>query len=256
MVGQGDMAGRSGQSGQFGQSGQGAGAGAEPAPAPARGVSVVIPTLNAAPGLGRCLAALAEGRAAGLVAEIIVSDGGSVDGTRAIARAAGAVVVLGAPSRGGQLARGAAAARGAWLLFLHADTVLGAGWAGVVRAHLGDGRPAHFRLRFDHSGAAARLVAGWANLRARLFRLPYGDQGLLITRAEYRAAGGHPDIPLMEDVALARRLGRRLVGLPVVATTSAARYLAEGWLRRGARNLWLLLRYLAGADPARLARRY
>lgn len=221
-----------------------------------QGLSVIIPTLNAGEGLARSLPALLEAREAGLVHEIVISDGGSDDDTLALARAAGAVIVRGAPSRGGQLRRGAAAAGGEWLLFLHADTVLPPGWAGCVQAHLPTGRPAFFRLRFDRGGRAARLVAGWANLRARLLRLPYGDQGLLISRAEYDRAGGYPDIPLMEDVALARRLGQRLVALPATVTTSAERYVRDGWFRRGARNLWLLLRYLSGADPARLARRY
>lgn len=221
-----------------------------------QGLSVIIPTLNAGEGLARSLPALLEAREAGLVQEIVISDGGSDDDTLSLARAAGAVIVRGAPSRGGQLLRGAAAAGGEWLLFLHADTVLPPGWAGCVQAHLPTGRPAFFRLRFDRGGRAARLVAGWANLRARLLRLPYGDQGLLISRAEYDRVGGYPDIPLMEDVALARRLGRRLVALPATVTTSAERYIRDGWFRRGARNLWLLLRYLSGADPARLARRY
>lgn len=219
-------------------------------------LSVVIPTLNAGEALARSLPALAKAREAGFVYEIVVSDGGSNDVTSSLARAAGAVVVRGAPSRGGQLQRGAAAAAGEWLLFLHADTVLPPGWAGCVQAHMPTGRPAFFRLRFDRGGRAARLVAGWANLRAGLLHLPYGDQGLLITRGEYDRAGGYPDIPLMEDVALARRLGRRLVALPATVTTSAERYIRDGWFRRGVRNLWLLLRYLCGADPARLARRY
>ncbi len=86
--------------------------------------------------------------------------------------------------------------------------------------------------------------------------MPYGDQGLLLSRADYDAIGGYRDMPLMEDVALARRLRGQLHMLPLSVTTSAARYQRDGWLRRGGRNLSLLLRYLGGADPARLARRY
>ncbi len=219
-------------------------------------LSVVIPTLDAAEELARSLPALAEGLEAGLIRELVISDGGSRDDTLRIADAAGAVVVSGPASRGGQLRRGAARAGGPWLLFMHADMVLPPGWPAVVQRHMPTGRPAYFRLRFDAPGPAARLVAGWANLRARLLHLPYGDQGLLIARADYDAAGGFPDIPLMEDVAIARRLGRRLCRLPVTVTTSAERYRRAGWLRQGARNLWRLIRYLAGADPARLARRY
>lgn len=219
-------------------------------------LTVVMPTLDAEAGLMQSLAPLAEGLSAGLIRELVISDGGSGDATLMIAEEAGAEIVTGPPSRGAQLRRGAEAARGEWLLFLHADTVLPPGWPDVVLAHLENGRPAHFRLRFGHSGFAAFLVAGWANLRSRMFHLPYGDQGLLISKSEYDAAGGYPDIPLMEDVAMARKLGKRLVVLSATATTSAEKYVRDGWFRRGARNLSLLLRYLMGADPVRLARRY
>ncbi len=220
-------------------------------------LSIVIPTLNAAPGLSRSLPPLAEGLAAGCIRELVIADGGSTDATLAIAEAVGALVIRTAPSRGGQLRAGAAAASGEWMMFLHADTVLPPGWPGIVAAHLeGDDRPAFFSLRFDAPGPTARAVAGWANLRARLFHLPYGDQGLLISRAEYDRLGGYPDIPLMEDVAFARALGRRLTALPLTVTTSAEKYLRDGWLRRGARNLSLLARFLCGADPNSLAQRY
>ncbi|MBS0125108.1 TIGR04283 family arsenosugar biosynthesis glycosyltransferase [Thetidibacter halocola] len=219
-------------------------------------ISVVIPTLQAEASLPLCLASLGEGLAAGLIREVIVSDGGSTDGTRALAEAAGAEIVTGVPSRGGQLRRGAQAAQGAWLLVLHADTVLAEGWSEAALAALSRQGAWYFRLRFDAGGLAPSVVAGWANLRARLFGLPYGDQGLLIDRATYDAAGGFADIPLMEDVALARALRGRLRRLEATAITSAAKYRRQGWLRRGARNLWTLTRYLSGADPERLARAY
>lgn len=221
-------------------------------------LSVIIPTLDAEAELPRCLAGLGEGLAAGLIRELVISDGGSVDATAAIAEAAGAVFVAGAPGRGGQLGRGAAAASGPWLLFLHADTELQPGWAEAVLAHISTSpdRAGYFRLGFRAPGLPPRIVAGWANLRSRLFGLPYGDQGLLVPAALYEGAGGFPDIPLMEDVAFARRLGGHLSPLGATAITAAERYLAEGWFRRGARNLLTLIRYLLGADPARLARNY
>lgn len=219
-------------------------------------ISVIIPTLNAAQNLPLCLAALIEGLEAGLIREVIITDAGSVDATGAIVQAWGGEIVQGAPSRGGQLRRGVAKAKGDWLLVLHADTVLTAGWARCVGVHLNTASAGYFQLRFDRGGVPARLVAGWANLRSRLFDLPYGDQGLLISRAVYDATGGYPDQPLMEDVVMARQLRGQLVGLDAVAVTSADKYIAQGWLRRGARNLWTLLRYLAGTDPAVLAARY
>lgn len=218
-------------------------------------ISIVIPTLNAGQVLPATLQALIEGLHAGLIRELIVSDGGSTDATLEMADEAGAEIVTGPPSRGGQLRRGCAAAKGEWLLILHADTELQAGWSGVVTDHLPSGRPAAFRLRFRASGFAARWVAGWANLRSRLFGLPYGDQGLLVRRAEYDAAGGYPDQQLMEDVALVRTLPSAAL-LKADAVTSAERYIRQGWFRRGARNLWTLTRYFLGADPERLAQAY
>ncbi len=221
-------------------------------------LSIILPTLDAAPALPGAFAALMEGLAAGLIREVIVSDGGSRDETAEIARAAGARLLTGAPGRGGQLRRGAEAAGGDWLLFLHADSWPAPGWAAVVATHMqrAPERAATFRLSFRARGAGARLTAGWANLRTRLFHLPYGDQGLLIPRALYARTGGFADIPLMEDVAMARALRRRLCLLDHLITTDASRYLARGWLRRGARNWLTLARYLAGTDPAKLARHY
>jgi rSAM/selenodomain-associated transferase 2 len=219
-------------------------------------LSVVVPVLNAKDGLPALLAGLMEGVEAGLIRELIVSDGGSTDATAQIAEEVGAIWCEGPASRGGQLRRGAALAGGDWLLFVHADSALPRGWTRAALAQIEDGRPGYFRLAFDAGGLASRIVAGWANLRSRLFCLPYGDQGLLVSRADYDAVGGYRDIPLMEDVAIARALGRRLRMMPLALRTGAARYRRSGWLRRGGRNMALLLRYLAGADPEDLRRRY
>lgn len=219
-------------------------------------ISVVIPTLNAEGALTGCAAALMEAVDAGLIRELIVSDGGSRDQTRALAENLGALWLEGPASRGGQLARGCARAQGEWLLVLHADTQLQQGWSRVAEAHLGAEDAGYFKLAFAAGGLPARIVAGWANLRARLFGLPYGDQGLLIRRATYEAAGGYADIPLMEDVALVRALKGRLTPLHARAVTSAEKYQRQGWLKRGGRNLWTLLRYFAGVSPETLAESY
>ncbi|MEM7521272.1 MAG: TIGR04283 family arsenosugar biosynthesis glycosyltransferase [Pseudomonadota bacterium] len=219
-------------------------------------ISIVIPTLNAEASLSPCLTALMEGLEAGVIRELIVVDGGSGDTTPALAQAWGADVIEAAPSRGGQLRKGCAAARGDWLLVLHADTVLAPGWARHVRNHIARSHEAAwFKLRFDSEGVAARFVAAWANLRSR-FGLPYGDQGLLIPMALYHQVGGYRDIPLMEDVALARALRGKMRGLPGIAVTSAAKYVSQGWFRRGSRNLWTLLRYFLGADTGQLGVQY
>ena len=220
-------------------------------------LSIVIPTLNAADTLPAALDALGEGRAAGLEHEIVVSDGGSDDGASKLAEAAGARVHIGPPGRGRQLADGAAAAGGDWLLFLHADTRLAPGWSSPVRAFMAApenrSRAAYFRLAFDDPAAAARLVEAGVRLRCKLFALPFGDQGLLLSRALYDEVGGFRGLPLMEDVDMVRRLGRRrLVALPQRARTSAERYRRDGWIARPMRNLTCLAMYFLGLAPERI----
>jgi glycosyltransferase involved in cell wall biosynthesis len=217
-------------------------------------LSIVIPTLEAEGDLPALLVALMEGVEAGIVRELIVSDGGSTGATRTIAEEVGAVWLSGPAGRGGQLARGVARAGGDWILVLHADSTPGPGWVEAVERGIARGGPGYFRLRFRARGVGPRVTAGWANMRAGLFGLPFGDQGLLVSRADYDAAGGYPDIPLMEDMALVRALPRPRP-LDAWVETGWTRY-AGGWIGQGARNLWRQLRFLAGADPARLARGY
>ncbi len=222
-------------------------------------ISVVVPTLNAQARLAECLAALVPAAQDGLVRQVIVADGGSEDATAAIAEGFGADWVSSARGRGAQMAAGAAIARSGWLLFLHADTVLDPAWVGAARSHImaAPGKAAAFRLAFDDPAPVARRVARWGNRRARWLGLPYGDQGLLIARDLYQAVGGFRALPLMEDVDLVRRLGRsRLSLLEADAVTSAARYHAEGWTRRVARNGLAIGLYLAGVGPATIARLY
>lgn len=229
---------------------------------PARmGLSVVIPTLDAAASLGLTLESLAEAEPRGLALEVIVSDGGSGDATLDLAARAGARVVTGPKGRGRQLAAGAAAATGTALLFLHADTRLEPGWAGVVTRFLADpknaARAGYFRLMLDDADPAARRLERLVAWRCRRLGLPYGDQGLLLSRALYDSVGGYRPLPLMEDVDLVRRLGAgRLVALPAAAITSAARYARDGYLRRSARNLFCLTLYWLGVPPRRLVGLY
>ncbi|MBL28705.1 MAG: glycosyl transferase family 2 [Rhodospirillaceae bacterium] len=219
-------------------------------------MSVVIPALNAEARLPACLAALEE--AEGI--ERVVVDGRSSDGTAAAAVQGGARVLEAERGRGNQLAAGAEAAEGEWLLFLHADTVLSPDWWQAVRMFMAAegnaGRAAVFRFALDDPAPAARRLERIVRWRTRVLGLPYGDQGLLISRALYRAVGGYRRIPIMEDVALVRRIGRRrLVMLDIAAVTSAARY-RRGYLRRSARNLVCLSLYFAGVPPRTLKRLY
>ncbi|MBT8458931.1 MAG: glycosyltransferase [Boseongicola sp.] len=221
-------------------------------------ISVVIPTLNAAAELPATAEALMAGVTEGVIGELIVSDGGSDDATLEVARALGAEIAEGPAGRGGQIRRGVSAARGRWVLILHADTHLGPHWVEAVVRHMAERTDAagYFQLAFRASGTAAKLVAFGANMRSRLFGLPYGDQGLLVPKTALDSVGGVPDVPLMEDVVLARALRGRIFMMDAEAQTSAARYLAEGWARRVARNLWTLARFFAGARPEDLVPGY
>lgn len=142
-------------------------------------LGVVIPTLNAAPTLGRCLRAL-QGEAGGRL-EIVVSDGGSSDRTLAVAEASGVRTVQGPPGRGTQLAAGAAATRAGWLLFLHADTILQPGWRAAAGRFISSPENAHraayFRFALDDPQPAGRRLERLVALRRRVLGLPYGDQG-------------------------------------------------------------------------------
>ena len=213
-------------------------------------ISAIVPTLDAGDCLASCLASL------GPADEIIVADGGSTDASLAIARAAGTTIVTSEPGRGMQLAKGAAAASGDALLFVHADTRLSSGWRALAERHLASSeRPACFRLKLDDPAWQARLIERAVSLRTRLAGLPYGDQGLLVSSAAYDAAGGFRPLVLMEDVDLIRRLARPVM-LDGDALTSSERWRRDGWVRRSLRNLTCLSLWRLGVSPARIAKIY
>ena len=222
-------------------------------------LSIVIPALDAAAALAATVGALADRSAA--PAEIIVVDGGSGDDTAAAAQCCGARLIETEPGRGGQLHAGARAASGDWLLFLHADTVLDPGWGDCVRAHVRRAgarrRAAVFRFALDCDAPAARRLERMVAWRTRRLGLPYGDQGLLISRALYDEIGGFRPLALMEDVDIVRRIGRRRLDvLDARAVTSAVRYRRSGYFRRPARNLFCLALYFLGLPPRLIAGLY
>ena len=213
---------------------------------------MVIPTLNEEGSLAAAVQSVAE------AAEIIVVDGGSSDRTMDLARDLGAQVLSTPACRGLQMAEGAALSRGEWILFLHADSRLAGGACAFVRTldrHVVGGA---FDLRFDDAQVVYRFLESAIRLRTRALRLPYGDQAIFARRAAYEAAGGMPHLPLMEDVAFVRALGAlgQLALPPIRVITSARRYERRGPLRSMAKNVLLLARYFAGADPKTLARAY
>jgi glycosyltransferase involved in cell wall biosynthesis len=177
-------------------------------------ISVVIPVTNAERLLPRCFDSLIGAAVRGVVREVIVADGGSSDGTLMIADAAGAHIVRAKGSRGALLAEGARAARSDWLLFLRPETALEPGWdveaeSFLAQAEMERPRAAVFRFALEEFGGEARRAEAYANARAALLALPYGDQGLLIPRRLYQKLGGYRALADMEDADLVRRIGRR-----------------------------------------------
>ncbi len=168
--------------------------------------------------------------------------------------------VRGPMGRGLQQNTGAAEASGAWLLFLHADSTLPSGWRDEIGRVASDGTHAWgcFRFGLDSDAWQARLIEWGVARRVQWWSLPYGDQGIFVRRDVFRSVGAFPPYPLMEDVALVRRLVR--VGPPfrssLVLQTSARRWEQDGWWRRSLRNLTVLTRYAAGVPPERLVRSY
>jgi len=216
-------------------------------------VAVVIPVLNAALTLEGTVAAV------GPVRGLVVVDGGSRDDTPALAQRLGARVLTAPSGRGPQIAAGVAAAGPGWVLILHADTTLAAGWRDAARTHMAEGpaRAACFRFALDGDEPAARRLERMVAWRCRVLALPYGDQGLLIHTDLLRAVGGVRPLPLMEDVDLVRRLGRRRMAfLEPAAITSAGKWRRDGWWRRSARNLFCLGLWFLGVPPRLIAKVY
>ncbi len=188
-------------------------------------------------------------------------DGGSDDATTQVAARFSRVRLLTSPrGRARQMNAGAHASRGDVLLFLHADTWLPDGALGAVTTALEDSRVVggRFDIRFDSPRAVFRMIAFFMNLRSRMSGISTGDQAIFVRRQVFEAMGGYPDMPLMEDVELSRRLKRRgrLAALPCRVTTSSRKWEREGALRTMALMWALRFLYMAGVPPARLHRWY
>jgi rSAM/selenodomain-associated transferase 2 len=168
--------------------------------------------------------------------------------------------VHGPKGRGLQQNAGAAMAAGAWLLFLHTDSTLPAGWRAEIERVASGGTHVWgcFSFGLDTDAWQARLIEWGVARRVQWWSLPYGDQGIFVRRDVFQSVGAFPPYPLMEDVALVRRLSRvgRPFRSPLVLKTSARRWQQDGWWRRSLRNLSVLTRYAVGVPPERLAGSY
>ena len=221
-------------------------------------ISVVIPVLNEANSIGPCLRQFNDQPE---THDIVVVDGGSRDNTLDVVRTFPKVKCLSGlgSGRGRQMNQGARFAKGDILLFLHADTLLPSGGLAMIRSVMDKERgnlAGSFALRFDRQSPLLRLYAWLSRINHVLFT--YGDQGLFMRRDTFEQVGGFPEIPLMEDVAMQKRLRKtgRFVKLGHPVVTSARRFVSKGILWQQCINIALVALYQAGVSPYRLRRFY
>jgi len=221
-------------------------------------LSIVIPVLNEAGAIESLLLSLAQAR--GAEVELIVVDGGSTDGTRALCTGRADRIVASDRGRARQMNAGAAAATGSALLFLHADTTLPAGAPTLVHQALAAGGYEWGRFDVCITGNAPvfRLIAALMNLRSRLSGIATGDQAIFVRRDVFQTLGGFAELPLMEDIEISQRLRRRSAPacLRARVVTSGRRWEKYG-IWRTVLLMWRLrLLYWLGVPAERLAALY
>lgn len=219
-------------------------------------ISIVLPVRNEADRLAAVLKPLVDGGSA----DVLVVDGGSTDASAAIAEKMGVPFVVTEAGRARQMNFGANKAGGEILLFVHGDTVVPRDFAAQINQAMREQGvvAGAFRLAIDAEGVGVRFVEQMANLRASLFSLPYGDQALFVRADVFRKMGGFPDIPVMEDFAFVRMLRQqgRIAILPSAVKTCGRRWQQLGVLRTTLTNQLMVLGFLLGISPERLARFY
>jgi rSAM/selenodomain-associated transferase 2 len=225
-------------------------------PGAMRRLTVVLPVLNEAAIIVAALQALAPLRARG--AEIIVADGYSRDGTAQLAEPFADRVITVRRGRGAAMNAGAAFGTGDALLFMHADTALPDGTDRLIDAALAGRAWGRFDLRIAGCHPLLAVVARMINLRSRLTGIATGDQAIFVSRKAFEAVGGFPDLPLMEDIAISRRLKRlcRPYCIATPAVTSGRRWEQSGVIRTILLMWRLRLSYYLGVEPALLAELY
>jgi rSAM/selenodomain-associated transferase 2 len=219
-------------------------------------ISIIIPAIDEAERLATVLPSLAHLRQAGH--EVIVVDGGSGDDTRVRAGTLADRVLIAERGRARQMNAGAAAAGGEVLLFLHADSLLPRDTESAIAHAMGVSCWGRFDVRLWGREWPFRVIETFMNLRSRFTGIATGDQAIFVARDAFNAIGGYPDIPLMEDIAISRRLKAiaRPACLRQKVITSSRRWRSHGILRTVVLMWRLRLAFALGADPRQLARRY
>ncbi|MCC5608285.1 TIGR04283 family arsenosugar biosynthesis glycosyltransferase [Nostoc sp. CHAB 5834] len=219
-------------------------------------ISIIIPTLNEAENIKEAIATTQHNTNI----EVIIVDGGSKDDTIKIAQSLNVKIISSSPGRAVQMNTGAVAASGEILLFLHADTCLPTGFDDMVRTALQQpGTVAGaFKLRIDASLLSLRWVEWGINVRSHFYQMPYGDQAIFLTKAVFQQIGNFPELPIMEDFELMRRLKRigQIVIIPTPVVTSARRWLQKGVFKTTLLNQVVIIAYLLGVSPERIRRWY
>ncbi len=223
-------------------------------------ISVIMPVLSESDGINQAVSQLGKADG-GADVEIIVVDGDPAGGTINSLLDPGVLKLAAERGRGLQMNRGAALARGAILLFLHADTVLPAGARSLILAAMGDSRivAGAFDLGIDSDRRIFRITEKYVYLRTRLTRVPFGDQAIFIRKEYFDRMGGYREIPVMEDVELMKRIRKRcgrICIIPAKVRTSPRRYEREGILYATLRNWLLQILYNLGVPAERLAKWY
>lgn len=218
-------------------------------------ISLILPVYNEIAVIDRCLANLEELEGE---AEVLFADGGSTDGT--LERLAGRPVLRCSKGRARQMNEAARQAGGDVLWFTHCDSLLPRdGLEQIARAVESGARFGCFHIGFDCQGPLMGCNTALSNLRPRLWRIAFGDQGIFMTRELFLQAGGFPELPIMEDYELSRRMRREgvpLCVLPGRIITSGRRYRTGRPLLTMWRMFYLRCLYRAGADIGEIARRY
>ena len=218
-------------------------------------ISVIIPALNESASIDPLADTLGTS-----VGEIILVDGGSTDDTVQKAGTRGFDVIESGPGRAGQMNAGSQRARGQVLLFLHADSLLPAGFSDLIVQALSDKKTllCSFSLGVDTKNPVLKGIVALANFRSRLLRLPYGDQSFSLKTQDFMELGGFADLPIMEDYELVRKAARRgkIVTLPEQLITSDRRWRKLGVLQTTLINQLVVAGFKCGVPPAKLASLY